>query len=420
MRKILFVLGLFFIVSCSNSGEIEYVEDHGSIESEKAEFGIDTSNYIVENFTVKRGDFFGSILNRIGVSANEVYNISQASKNVFDVRKIKLGDDYRILREKDSLKTPAFMIYDQDNLTSVVISLKDSLYAKEYTKQLERNLKVGRATISTSLWNDVQKAGIPALMALKLSDVYDCTIDFFGLQNGDSFIVLYDELTYNGEYMGLGDIYMAEFTHVGKVYKAYRFAQGQAKSQFWNEEGGSMKKAFLKAPLNFTRISSRFTYARRHPILKIVRPHTGVDYAAPSGTPVVALGEGVVIHRGWAGGGGHTVKIKHPGNYVTSYMHLRGYAKGLKKGSRVAQGELIGYVGSTGLSTGPHLDFRVYKNGKPIDPLKMESPSVEPISKEYMAEFDTKKEHYYKQMDSLKVAVHIENYYQMVGAEFEN
>jgi murein DD-endopeptidase MepM/ murein hydrolase activator NlpD len=181
-----------------------------------------------------------------------------------------------------------------------------------------------------------------------------------------------------------------------------------------------MKKAFLKAPLNFTRISSKFTYNRKHPVLKIVRPHTGVDYAAPSGTPVVALGEGVVIHKGWAGGGGNTIKIKHPGNYVTSYMHLRGYAKGIKKGSRVAQGELIGYVGSTGLSTGPHLDFRVYKNGVPIDPLKMESPSVEPIAKEYMDSFEAQKEHYYKQADSLKVAVHIKRYYETLGAEYSN
>ncbi len=420
MRNFLLVFALFFAVSCSNSVQVEQEDTSVKVQVNKTEYGIDTSNYIVENYTVKKGDFFGSVLYRFGIGARQAYNITIASRDIFDVRKIKIGNKYVILKEKDSLKTPAYIVYDEDNLTSIIISLKDSLYARRYTKVLQKNLKMGTATISTSLWNDVQKAGIPVIMALKLSDVYDCTIDFFGLQSGDSFVVTYDELTYNGEYMGVGDIHMAEFTHAGKVYKAYRFAQGDKKAQFWNHNGESMKKAFLKAPLNFTRISSRFTYARKHPVLKIVRPHTGVDYAAPAGTPVVALGEGVVIHKGWAGGGGNTIKIKHPGNYVTSYMHLRGYAKGIKKGSRVAQGELIGYVGSTGLSTGPHLDFRVYKNGKPIDPLKMESPSVEPIAKEYMAEFEAKKEHYYRQMDSLKAAVHIKDYYQRIGAEFVN
>ena len=281
-------------------------------------------------------------------------------------------------------------------------------------KEVAPVLKKARVTISTSLWNDVQKAGIPVMMALKLSDVYDCTIDFFGLQSGDSFAVMYEELQHNGEYMGLGNIYYAEFMHAGKQYNAIRFNAGENSSMYWNEKGESLKKAFLKAPLNFTRISSRFTYARKHPVLRIVRPHTGVDYAAPSGTPVVALGDGVVTHRGWAGGGGNTIKIKHPGNYVTSYMHLKGYAKGIVKGSRVTRGQLIGYVGSTGLSTGPHLDFRVYKNGKPIDPLKMESPSVEPVSKELMPAFKEQMQLYRYRMDSLSVAGYVQDYLKIL------
>ena len=292
--------------------------------------------------------------------------------------------------------------------------MKDSLYARIYEKEVEAVLKRARATISTSLWNDVQQAGIPPLMALRLSDVYDCTIDFFGLQKGDWFEVMYEELMHEGEYMGLGKIYYAQFNHAGKTYDAIRFNAGENSSVFWNGKGESLKKAFLKAPLNFTRISSRFTYARKHPVLKIVRPHTGVDYAAPSGTPVVALGDGVVTHRGWAGGGGNTIKIKHPGNYVTSYMHLRGYAKGIVKGSRVTRGQLIGYVGSTGLSTGPHLDFRVYKNGKPIDPLKMESPSVEPVSKEDMPAFLAQMERYKFQMDSLGTMGHLYRYLEVL------
>ena len=408
-----FLLGCI-LVSCSSSESTDNVPVGEDQSAPMLKYGLEIDKYDVEPGEIRKGDFFGSIMDGIGVEANQVQRILKASEGVFDVRKIKLGNSYEVLREKDSLGQAAFFVYELDNLSYAVVSLKDSLYARIYEKEVVPVLKRATATIRTSLWNDVQNAGIPVMMALKLSDVYDCTIDFFGLQTGDSFTVMYDELTHNGEYMGLGKIYYAEFTHAGKVYNAVRFNAGENSSTFWNEKGESLKKAFLKAPLNFTRISSRFTYARKHPVLRIVRPHTGVDYAAPSGTPVVALGDGVVTHRGWAGGGGNTIKIKHPGNYVTSYMHLRGYAKGISVGSRVSRGQLIGYVGSTGLSTGPHLDFRVYKNGKPIDPLKMESPSVEPVAKEKMPEFEAKMQHYRYQMDSLSIAGYVQEYLQIL------
>ena len=405
----LYVIGIV-LASCTASADNTIEENVGEAVVPEMKYGLDISRYDVEPGEIKKGEFFGSIMDDLGVDANQVQKILKASSGVFDARKIKLGSQYEVLREKDSLGAAAFFVYELDNVSYAVVSLKDSLYARIYEKEVVPVRKKAAVTISTSLWNDVQKAGIPVMMALKLSDVYDCTIDFFGLQAGDSFEVMYDELSHNGEYMGLGKIYYAEFIHAGKQYNAIRFDAGENSSQFWNEKGESMKKAFLKAPLNFTRISSRFTYARKHPVLRIVRPHTGVDYAAPSGTPVVALGDGVVTHRGWAGGGGNTIKIKHPGNYVTSYMHLKGYAKGIVVGSRVSRGQLIGYVGSTGVSTGPHLDFRVYKNGKAIDPLKMESPSVEPVSKEDMPAFQAQMQQYRYQMDSLSVAGYVKEY----------
>ena len=403
------LLGIL-LASCSGSDDKTVGKNNVEEKAPVLKYGLEIEKYEVVPGEIGKGDFFGSIMENFGVGANQVQKILKASEGVFDVRKIKLGSQYEVFVEKDTLGEAAFFVYELDNLSYAVVSLKDSLYARIYEKEVEAVLKRARATISTSLWNDVQQAGIPPLMALRLSDVYDCTIDFFGLQKGDWFEVMYEELMHEGEYMGLGKIYYAQFNHAGKTYDAIRFNAGENSSVFWNGKGESLKKAFLKAPLNFTRISSRFTYARKHPVLKIVRPHTGVDYAAPSGTPVVALGDGVVTHRGWAGGGGNTIKIKHPGNYVTSYMHLRGYAKGIVKGSRVTRGQLIGYVGSTGLSTGPHLDFRVYKNGKPIDPLKMESPSVEPVSKEDMPAFLAQMERYKFQMDSLGTMGHLYRY----------
>lgn len=410
MRFLWFCVISILIVSCTDSADNSVSGDMVESVAPVMKYGLEIDKYDVEPGEIKKGEFFGSIMDGLGVDANQVQKILKASSGVFDAKKIKLGNQFEVLRHKDSLGTPAFFVYELDNMSYAVVSLKDSLYARIYGKEVVPVRKKAEVKISTSLWNDVQKAGIPVMMALKLSDVYDCTIDFFGLQSGDSFEVMYDELTHNGEYMGLGKIYYAEFIHAGKQYNAIRFDAGENSSQFWNEKGESLKKAFLKAPLNFTRISSRFTYARKHPVLRIVRPHTGVDYAAPSGTPVVALGDGVVTHRGWAGGGGNTIKIKHPGNYVTSYMHLKGYAKGISVGSRVSRGQLIGYVGSTGLSTGPHLDFRVYKNGKPIDPLKMESPSVEPVAKEDMPAFEAQMQQYRYQMDSLSVAGYVQSY----------
>ena len=415
MRLFCIVFFALLAVSCSGRKVSESETAQAQPGLPEMKYGLEIEKYDVEPGEVGKGDYFGSIMEDFGVGANQVQKILKASEGVFDVTKIKLGSEYEVLLEKDSLGRAAFFVYELDNLSHVVVSLKDSLYARVYEKEVVPVRKKAEVTINTSLWNDVQKAGVPVMMALKLSDIYDCTIDFFGLQAGDSFVVMYDELTHNGEFMGLGKIYYAEFTHAGRVYNAVRFDAGEKNSStFWNEKGESLKKAFLKAPLNFTRISSRFTYARKHPVLKIVRPHTGVDYAAPSGTPVVALGDGVVTHRGWAGGGGNTIKIKHPGNYVTSYMHLRGYAKGISVGTRVARGQLIGYVGSTGLSTGPHLDFRVYKNGKPIDPLKMESPSVEPVSKEKMPEFEDQMGRYRYQMDSLAIASYVQEYMQIL------
>jgi murein DD-endopeptidase MepM/ murein hydrolase activator NlpD len=208
------------------------------------------------------------------------------------------------------------------------------------------------------------------------------------LQKGDFFRVVYDEISVGDEVVDIGTVYSAAFFHGGKNYQAYRFIEDDSTSvQYFNEKGENLKKAFLKAPLRFTRISSGFSYSRRHPVSRIVRPHTGVDYAAPKGTRVMTIGDGVVVQRGYSGGGGNTVKIKHNATYTSAYLHLSGYAPGLRVGSRVRQGDVIGYVGSTGLSTGPHLDFRIWRNGSPINPLKMESPPAKEVNKSNMASF---------------------------------
>jgi murein DD-endopeptidase MepM/ murein hydrolase activator NlpD len=261
-------------------------------------------------------------------------------------------------------------------------------------------MRVGETTIKSSLWADMKDAGINPVLAIRLSDIYAWSIDFFGLQKGDSFKVLYDEIYAGDKLLDIGTVHAAIFRHAGKDYYAYRFMQGDT-TGYWNEVGENLQKAFLKAPLKFSRISSGFTYSRRHPVTRIVRPHTGIDYAAPKGTPVMSIGSGVVIQKGYAGGGGHTVKIKHNATYTSAYLHLSAYGKGIAKGARVSQGQIIGYVGSTGLSTGPHLDFRIWKNNTPINPLKMESPPAQKILAGRMAEFKKQIEMVKYQTDSL-------------------
>jgi murein DD-endopeptidase MepM/ murein hydrolase activator NlpD len=224
-----------------------------------------------------------------------------------------------------------------------------------------------------------------------MEEIYQWTVDFFGIQKGDNFTVIYDEKLIDSTHVGIGRIWGAKFNHAGKEVYAIPFKQGD-KIQYWEYDGASLRKQLLKAPLKFSRISSGFSYSRLHPVHRVYRAHTGVDYAAPKGTPVRAVADGVVTFKGWGGGGGNTLKIKHAGNLVTGYLHLSKFAAGINKGSRVSQGQLIGYVGSTGTSTGPHLDYRIWKNGTPINPLKVPQEPAEPIKKENMAAFEILRE----------------------------
>jgi murein DD-endopeptidase MepM/ murein hydrolase activator NlpD len=228
---------------------------------------------------------------------------------------------------------------------------------------------------------------LPYALAAELEDIYQWTVDFFGIQKGDSFTVIYDEKLIDTTHVGIGRIWGAKFTHGGKDVYAIPYKQDD-KIKYWEYDGASLRKQLLKAPLKFSRISSKFSYSRLHPVHRVYRPHLGVDYAAPKGTPVHAVADGVVTFKGWGGGGGNTLKIKHAGNLMTGYLHLSRFAKGINQGTRVSQGQLIGYVGSTGTSTGPHLDYRVWKNGKPINPLSVPQEPAEPIKKENKAEFE--------------------------------
>lgn len=340
----------------------------------------------MDTIVVPSGVALSTLLRQHGVAATHIQQIGLgALEGIFSPRKIKAGNESYFWYGEDSIAR--HWVYKQSPTEYLHLDFtNDTLAAAIENLPIEVKRRSVHTVIESSLWNAMVSANTSPELALRLSDIFAWTVDFFGLAKGDQFFVCYDEELLDEEAIGIGKIHAARFVHGKDTIGAYSFTQDSTRS-YWDQQGRSLRKAFLKAPLHFSRISSGFSYGRKHPILKIVRPHTGVDYAAPAGTPVLALGDGKVIAKGYNGGGGNTVKIRHNSVYTTGYMHLSRYGKGIQVGSFVKQGQVIGYVGSTGLATGPHLDFRVWRNGSPMNPLRMESPSVAPLDSALLPAF---------------------------------
>ena len=367
------------------NGSAEVPQEADSV-SEVYEYNIPISRFRKVEGSIRRGEFFSTLMTRLGASQSDIYALDAKSKGVFDMRQIKVGYHYHAYYAPGEPDTLAYVVYEKDNASYVVFSLRDSLSVQVFEKDIASEIDYVEVEINYSLWQDIIDAGAPALLAISLADIYAWSIDFFGLQKGDSFRAVYEKTVCDGEILDVEKVLYAEFRHGGDAYRSYWFDNGTG-NYYWNEKGESMRKAFLKAPLSYTRISSGFTYSRRHPITRKVRPHTGIDYAAPTGTEVMSIGDGVVVYKGYKRAEGNMVKIKHNSVYTSAYLHLSRYGKDLNVGDRVRQGQVIGYVGSTGYSTGPHLDFRIWKNGTPINPLKMESPPAEPLAEADMPAF---------------------------------
>ncbi len=379
------IAGVFKIINNNSDESTNIVSEQAEnivLEVEqKPLYGIAKENLVISNDIIKNGEVLSEILLKYGKGAAVAHQLEQQSKAVFSTRNFRAGNKYTTFVDTTSSEsTLSHLVYHQNVKDYVVYSFHDndsiSIEAGSREVTIKREMKSG--VIKSSLWNAMIEQGMPAGLTMELSDIYAWSVNFFGLQEGDHFTIIYDNEYIDSTSVGTGMIWGAIFNHHGKDFHAIPFEQS-GKVSYWDEEGNSLRKNFLKAPLKFSRISSKFTYSRLHPILKIRRAHTGVDYAAPYGTPVYAIADGVITYKSYTRGGGNTLKIKHGGNMKSGYLHLKGYPKGIVKGKHVNQGDLIGYVGSTGLSTGPHLDFRVWRGGVPIDPLKVPSEPAEPI-----------------------------------------
>lgn len=379
------------------------VTDSVEVDNIVRKYGIPVSLYDIKYGLVEPGQNLSIILRKHGLSVGEVHRLTKKAEGVFDVRKVKDGQAYAVFTTRDSIPQTVYFVYEESPKSYIVFDLKGDYSVKRGENPVTWERKTVGGRVKTSLWVAMQQCGTSPQLALDLSNIFGWSIDFFGLQKEDEFRVWYEQETVEGRELQNFRVLAASFSHEDSVYYAIPFVQ-DGEELYYNADGNSLEGEFLKAPLDYYRISSRFSNSRFHPVLRRYRAHHGVDYAAPKGTPVYAIGKGKVIAKAYqAGGAGNYLKIRHNSRYTTTYMHLSGFAKGIQVGSEVKQKEVIGYVGSTGLSTGPHLDFRVYDNGTPVNPLTIKSQPKKPVSEDNKEQFAVVRDSLLQILDGIKV-----------------
>lgn len=359
----------------------------GQLEPE-LKFGLPVDSFTVIDETVQRNEFLSDILTEYGVDLTSIANLAQKSKPIFNVRDIRAGNDYTVFCTKDSSQKAQYFVYQLNPVDYIVYDLRDSVRIYKGQREVVTRQRTVSGVINSSLYETLEKnSGDPAL-AIKLANVFAWTIDFYAIQAGDWFKVIYEERLVHDNPVEPGNIIAASFSHKGEIFQAYYFQPDSSKpGDYYDEKGHSLRRAFLKAPLKFSRISSRYTLHRFHPVQKRWKAHLGTDYAAPTGTPIYSTGNGVVIASQYTRFNGNYVKIRHNSVYTTQYLHMS--RRAVKAGQHVRQGQLIGYVGMTGLATGPHVCYRFWKNGRQVDPLREKFPSAEPIVNSEKPAFDS-------------------------------
>jgi murein DD-endopeptidase MepM/ murein hydrolase activator NlpD len=408
MNKIFITLLIsILLISCEETKP----ESKSEIVKEKIikQFGFTLNDYTVKRDTVKSGDSFGSILEDNNLFYPQIYNIVQKAKKVFDVRRINIGKPYSILFSKDSLETPQVFIYQPNLIDYVVVSLTDSLWAEKKSKAVKLVEFEAEGVITSSLSETMEEKKLSPLLSNELSEIYAWTIDFFRLEKGDNFKVIYSSKFVDDSIsVGLNRIHSAYFEHRGKPFYAIEFETDPKRGlvEYFDENGKNLRRAFLRAPVQFSRISSRYNLKRKIAFYGRVRPHRGTDFAAPRGTPIRATASGTVTKSSYTRSNGNYVKIKHNGTYSTQYLHMD--KRGVKVGQFVNQGDYIGTVGMTGNTSGPHVCYRFWKNGKQVDPLRQKLPEAKPISKELKEKYLVHMGPVKKQLDAIESNVTFE------------
>jgi murein DD-endopeptidase MepM/ murein hydrolase activator NlpD len=387
----------FLITSCSNNQEQINQQQEEVAQPQPNIYGLYVDSLSQQEGVVRKNETLTDILIPHHVTYQQIREIAKIAHDKWNVRKIRKGKKYIIYSSKDSIPTVKYFVYESDPINYVVVEFGDSISVVKGSKPIEIKERKAAGEITSSLYLALKEQKVSDLLALKLAEVFAWQIDFYRIYKGDKFKVLFEEEYVNGEFIGVGKIIAAYFQHRGDDYYAFYFNQDN-KDEYFDEEGKSLQKTFLKSPLKFSRITSGYSKRRYHPVLHKYKAHLGTDYAAPTGTPIYAVGDGVVTEARYKRNNGNYVKIRHNSTYSTQYLHMSKIAKGIRPGVKVKQKQVIGYVGSTGLATGPHVCFRFWKNGAQIDHRKQKFPSSHPVSKDNM-------EQYLSYMDSLKTII---------------
>jgi murein DD-endopeptidase MepM/ murein hydrolase activator NlpD len=364
-------------------------------------FGLLWEAFDIDSGVVASGQSLSHILSPAGMSAGEITLLAQATETEYDVRSMRSGKSWWITYDRDSSATATHFIYQRNAREYARFSLQQPYDVALESLPADTLIQRTKGTIENSLYVDLDRLGAPTTLALAMANVYAWTVDFSRLQKGDEFDVMYERTYVNGKPMGMPRVIACHFQHRGKELPAFRFDQGEG-FDYFDEAGQSLRKAFLKAPVEFSRISSRYNLKRFHPILQKTKAHYGTDYAAPKGTPIISVGDGIVSKSSYTKGNGKYVKIRHNNTYETQYLHMS--RRAVSAGEHVKQGQVIGYVGSTGLATGPHVCFRFWKNGKQVDHLREEFPPSTPIMANQMDAFQATVQELSMAIDNLNIA----------------
>ncbi len=400
MRGSFFIFIILFYLSCSNKKTvnlenlpIELLTEELPIKPSEFLYNINLDSFDYVTQKIKWGQSFSDILSRNGVSNQTIYNATNAAKEIFNLKRIKKGNNYTLFFKKGT-KQLSYFVYESSKYNFLICELHPNVSFKKVDKKityLERQIS---GTISSSLYVSFADNGYPIDLVNLMVDVFAWQIDFFRINPGDSYNIIYTEEIIDNEVVGIKNIKAARLSHDNKPYFAFAYDQGLG-NDFFDEEGKSLRKTFLRAPLNFYRISSKYQKKRFHPVLKRYKDHLGTDYAAPRGTPILTVADGKITEASYGRNNGYFVKVKHNNIFTTQYLHMSKFAKGIKPGKHVKQGEVIGYVGSTGLATGPHVCFRFWRNGKQVDPYKQNDlPEGDPVLPNHRNAFNYIKEKY--------------------------
>lgn len=364
------------------------------------EYGLPQEDYIVQTGVVKSRQTLSHILAGFEFTPQTIDGIVKQVREVFDPRRVRAGNQYHGYYTNDSLNALQYLVYEVSPLDFIVLDFADSLKVLRGEKPVTSVEKTASGIIESSLWNVLIENDLSPELVLRLSEVLAWEVDFYRIQKGDRFKVIYQQDYVGDQPYGISKIDAVYFQHHGRDVYGFQFEHDTING-FYNPEGANLRKVFLKAPLEFGRISSRYSTSRMHPVLKHRRPHYGTDYAAPTGTPILAVGDGTITQTSYTSGNGNFVRIRHNSVYETQYLHMSRFAKGMKPGVRVMQGDVIGYVGATGLATGPHVCFRFWKNGKQVDHLREEFPSANPLPEDYYQVFFPLRDQLMEQLEAI-------------------